>query len=202
MDDGSREPSKTNGKEMNVVLIGGHGFLGQRIHWQLRSNRVYCPTSKECDVTSEDSINEFVSKISVDMLVYAAAKKSTSDCLGSIEEYQKIMDVNLMGAIRCCRAVVPKMEKGKIVLIGSVDGTFGNPNNGLYSVTKGALHQYARCLGAMLKGRITVNCVIPGTLRTDEDAVAVAKLVAFLSTADHISCAMLRIDNGHHTFAI
>jgi NAD(P)-dependent dehydrogenase (short-subunit alcohol dehydrogenase family) len=189
---------------MNVLLIGGRGYLGKHIYRHLSlDNAVYCPTSRECDVTNEQSINDFVNNLpNIDMLVYAAVKKTNAHCLDSVEEFTNILDVNLMGAIRCCRAVVPKMKTGKIILIGSVDGTFGNPNNGMYSVTKGALHQYARCLGVMLKEQIAVNCVVPGTLRTDEDAVAVAKLVAFLSTADHISCSMLRVDNGHHTFAI
>lgn len=190
---------------MKILLIGGHGYLGEHIYFELylAGHTIYSPTSNECNVKSEVSINGYINRLpDLDMLIYAAAKKSQADCLGSLEDFSCLLDVNLLGAVRCCRAVVPKMNNGKIVIIGSVDGTFGNPNNGMYSVSKSALHQYSRCLSALLKGKIAVNCVVPGTLRTKDDAVAVAKLVAFLSTTNGINGSMLRVDNGHHTFAI
>jgi len=87
-----------------------------------------------------------------------------------VEEWKRVIDVDLTGPFLCCRAVVPHMTKagyGRIVNIASVAGKEGNPNAAAYGAAKGGLITFTKSLGKELaKAGVLVNCVTPAAAQT------------------------------------
>jgi 3-oxoacyl-[acyl-carrier protein] reductase len=87
-----------------------------------------------------------------------------------IEEWRKVMRVNLDGTFICSRAVVPVMIAqgyGRIVNIASIAGKEGNPNAAHYSASKAGVIALTKSLGKELAGYdIAVNAVTPAAART------------------------------------
>ena len=82
------------------------------------------------------------------------------------EEWEQVLAVNLTAAFRLSRAAVKGMMRrrfGRIVNIGSVVGSTGNPGQGNYAAAKAGLVGLTKALAAEVASRgITVNCVAPG----------------------------------------
>jgi 2-dehydro-3-deoxy-L-rhamnonate dehydrogenase (NAD+) len=87
-----------------------------------------------------------------------------------VEEWKRVIDIDLTGPFLCCRAVVPSMTKagyGRIVNIASVAGKEGNPNAAAYGAAKGGLITFTKSLGKELaKTGVLVNCVTPAAAQT------------------------------------
>ncbi|EDQ32756.1 Dehydrogenase with different specificity [Hoeflea phototrophica DFL-43] len=87
-----------------------------------------------------------------------------------VDEFAKIIAVNLNGTFHVNRAVVPTMRAqayGRIVNIASVAGKEGNPNASAYSASKAGVIGFTKSLGKELAGLdIAVNCVTPAAART------------------------------------
>ena len=147
----------------------------------------------------------------------------------SVDDLRAILDRNLMTCILTCREVAPEMmERGSgwIVNIGSIAGLAGFEQQAIYSTAKAAVHEYSRCLAALLRPHnVYVNVVAPGPIVTprflasrpiDEDQkvtggtlerygwpIEIARTVAFLVTSDssYISGQVLRVDGGKQLWA-
>jgi 2-dehydro-3-deoxy-L-rhamnonate dehydrogenase (NAD+) len=87
-----------------------------------------------------------------------------------VDEFRRIIEVNLLGTFHVNRAVVPAMRAqgyGRIVNIASVAGKEGNPNAAAYSASKAAVIGLTKSLGKELCDMdIAVNCVTPAAART------------------------------------
>ena len=87
------------------------------------------------------------------------------------DEWDAIMATNLKPAFRLAKAVLRGMMKarhGRIIQIGSVVGTSGNPGQANYAAAKAALLGFTKSLAQEVGSRnITVNCVAPGFIDTD-----------------------------------
>ena len=131
----------------------------------------------EVDVTNFDSVNKATEQSlqisdSIDILVNNAgiAGPSFKTWEYPIEEWQKVIDIDLSGVFYCCKSIVPHMiEKnyGKIVNIASIAGKEGNPNAMPYSAAKAGVIALTKSLGKELADKnIAVNCVTPAAAKT------------------------------------
>ena len=87
------------------------------------------------------------------------------------EDWDAILQTNLTPAFRLSKAVLRGMMKqryGRIIQIGSVVGSSGNPGQANYAAAKAALIGFTKSLAQEVGSRnITVNCVAPGFVATD-----------------------------------
>jgi 3-oxoacyl-[acyl-carrier protein] reductase len=108
-----------------------------------------------------------------------------------LDEWRKVLRINLDGPFICCKAIVPSMVKqnyGRIVNIASIAGKEGNPNAAHYSASKAGLIALTKSLGKELAGHeIAVNAVTP----------AAAKTAIFdQMTQEHINFMLSKIPKG------
>ena len=131
----------------------------------------------EVDVTNFDSVTKATEQSlkihnSIDILVNNAgiAGPSFKTWEYLIDEWQKVIDIDLSGVFYCCKSVVPHMiEKnyGKIVNIASIAGKEGNPNAMPYSAAKEGVIALTKSLGKELADKnIAINCVTPAAAKT------------------------------------
>jgi 3-oxoacyl-[acyl-carrier protein] reductase len=87
-----------------------------------------------------------------------------------LEEWRKVLRINLDGPFICCKAIVPQMiarKYGRIVNIASIAGKEGNPNAAHYSASKAGLIALTKSLGKELAAHDNaVNAVTPAAAKT------------------------------------
>ena len=87
-----------------------------------------------------------------------------------LDEWRKVLRINLDGPFICCKAIVPTMVKqayGRIVNIASIAGKEGNPNAAHYSASKAGVIALTKSLGKELAAHdIAVNAVTPAAAKT------------------------------------
>tara|TARA_Y100000591_G_scaffold87852_1_gene74096 strand:- start:3 stop:752 length:750 start_codon:yes stop_codon:yes gene_type:complete len=87
-----------------------------------------------------------------------------------LDEWKKVIELNLNSTFYCCRAIVPHMIKnnyGRIINIASIAGKEGNPNASAYSTSKAGVIGLTKSLGKELSDKnIAVNCVTPAAAKT------------------------------------
>jgi 3-oxoacyl-[acyl-carrier protein] reductase len=87
-----------------------------------------------------------------------------------IEEWRRVMSINLDGQFHCCKAIVPAMmaqNYGRIVNIASVAGKEGNPNAVAYSASKAGVISLTKSLAKETATKdISVNCITPAAAKT------------------------------------
>ena len=86
-------------------------------------------------------------------------------------DWDAVIETNLSGTYRVCRAVVPSMVRaryGRIVNVTSIVARTGNPGQANYAAAKAGTEGFTRSLAREIASRnVTVNCVAPGFIDTD-----------------------------------
>ena len=129
------------------------------------------------DVSNYETINSKLSEVEkshnkIDIFINNAgvAGMNTTVAEYPIEEWNKVINLNLNAVFYCCKAVVPFMTKndyGRIVNIASIAGKDGNPNASAYSTSKAGVIGLTKSLGKELAQKnIAVNCVTPAAAKT------------------------------------
>lgn len=190
----------------SICVIGSTSFLGKSICASLKNKyAIIKGNSKNCNVIDNDCVQNFFKPIKyLHGLIYCSALKTDADALADKQVLKEILEVNLFGAISCMQIAAKKINIKKIVIIGSADGTFGNFQKTMYSVSKSALHQYTKCFATQLKSEIETICLVPGTIKNNSDKKAISDFILSFMNDDirNIHGQLIRIDGGHHTFAI
>ena len=128
------------------------------------------------DVSNFDQVKEIVDDIikisNIDILINNAGITGSTSSLWDydVAEWNKIVQINLMGTFNCCKCIVPTMIKnnyGRIVNVASVAGKEGNANASAYSSAKAGTIGLTKSLGKELAGKnIAVNAVTPAGAKT------------------------------------
>ena len=137
----------------------------------------------ETDVSSREAANRMAAAVldkwgQIDGLVAnAALANSVGGALYdqiTVEEWDRIMDVNVRGTWLTCCAVAPHMQKrmkGSIVTISSDTASWGSPRLLHYVTSKGAVEAFTRAMARELgPNGVRINCVAPGLLNNEATA--------------------------------
>jgi len=166
----------------NAIVTGGAQGIGAAIVQRLRSSGAKViiwdlDGTPKVDVANAASVQAAAERAAkelgkIDVLVNNAGIAGPAMPVVDypIEEWKRVIDIDLTGPFLCCRAVVPYMTKagyGRIVNIASVAGKEGNPNAAAYGAAKGGLITFTKSLGKELaQTGVLVNCVTPAAAQT------------------------------------
>jgi short-subunit dehydrogenase len=180
-------------RECVVVVTGASSGIGNACATFLakKGNKVYGTCRNPASYSRK--ADEFFEMLPMDLLDGASAIKAADRifaaegrvdslicCAGSglvgsiedssLEEAQSAMNVNFFGTLRTIKAFLPRMreaKKGRILIVGALEGLFATPFHGLYSASYFALEGLAETLRAEVAGfGIEVGTIELGSFRT------------------------------------
>ena len=183
-------------KGKNIIVTGASGWIGKSIIEKLNNagaNIVASGTKKEkldelknkyaniktfkFDISQSERIEEFVENATkelggnLDCIINNAG--ITQDNLAirmNLEEWQKVIDINLTSTFLISKFAIKKMLKnksGKIVNITSVVGHTGNLGQANYTASKAGIIAMSKSLAIeYAKKNININCIYPGFIKT------------------------------------
>ncbi|MBT5267736.1 MAG: SDR family oxidoreductase [Rhodospirillaceae bacterium] len=142
---------------------------------EIGGDKVLCV---QVDVTDDASVDKAAAETErefgrIDILVNSAgiAGPNFKTWEYPVDEWRKVIDIDLNGTFMTCRSVVPYMLRnkyGRIVNIASIAGKEGNPNAAPYSAAKAGVIGLTKSLGKELAlDGITVNCITPAAVKTE-----------------------------------
>ena len=170
-------------KGRTAIVTGGLIGIGAAIVKRLEASgarvRVWDVGDKTnpVDVTDQKAIERATAKAmadlgKIDILVNNAGIAGPTMPVTEypVDEWKRVIDIDLNGPFLVCRAVVPHMVKaryGRIINIASIAGKEGNPNAAHYSASKAGVIALTKSLGKELAGYdIAVNAVTPAAAKT------------------------------------
>ena len=237
-------------KNKNIIVTGASGGIGNSIVkklYEVGANVLASGTKIEkleelkkkynnikilnFDITQSDKIEEFIDKATdilggnLDCLINNAG--ITKDNLAirmSIDEWKKVIDINLSSTFLMSKFAIKKMLKnksGKIVNVTSVVGHTGNIGQANYTASKAGIVAMSKSLAIeYAKKNININCISPGFIKTamtdkiddkfkeaiiskipsarlgEPDDIANAVLFLISSYSDYINGETLHVNGG------
>ena len=182
-------------KNKNIIVTGATGGIGNSIVEKLNeygANILASGTKDEklknlknkfgnikilkFDISQSDKVEEFIDNASrelggIDCIVNNAG--ITQDNLSirmSLEEWKKVIDINLTSTFLMSKFAIKKMlknKKGKIINITSVVGHTGNIGQANYTASKAGIVAMSKSLAIeYAKKNININCISPGFIKT------------------------------------
>jgi 3-oxoacyl-[acyl-carrier protein] reductase len=183
-------------KDKNIIVTGASGGIGNAIVERLNQNgaNILATGTKiekleelkkkfdnikiiKFDISQHDKIEEFIENAtkelggSLDCIVNnAGITKDNLTIRMSLEEWSKVININLTSTFLMCKYSIKKMLKnksGKIINITSVVGHTGNVGQANYTASKAGIVAMSKSLAIeYAKKNINVNCISPGFIST------------------------------------
>jgi 3-oxoacyl-[acyl-carrier protein] reductase/pteridine reductase len=130
----------------------------------------------ECDVRAEQSVRETIGAIMdgfgrLDIVVNNAAIFETVPLENiTLDQWDEVFATNTRGPFLVAREALPHLRavRGKIVNIGSLGGIHAWAGHGHYCASKAALHMLTQVMAKAFAPEVSVNCVAPGWIATDQ----------------------------------
>lgn len=160
-----------------VVNYNRNAECARKLKTEIEAQGVQCMIVK-ADVADTGEVKEMFDRVRselgmLDVLVNnagVALKQGLFTDFGE-SDCRKVMDVNVMGTMNCCREAVPDFvskKRGKIINLSSIWGVSGGSCEVIYSASKAAIIGFTKALAKELApSGINVNCVAPGMIKTD-----------------------------------
>ena len=186
----------SNLKDKNIIITGASGGIGNSIVEKLNQNgaNILATGTRiekleelrekfsnikilKFDISQHDKIEEFIENAtkelggSLDCIVNnAGITKDNLTIRMSLEEWSKVININLTSTFLMCKYSIKKMLKnksGKIINITSVVGHTGNVGQANYTASKAGIVAMSKSLAIeYAKKNINVNCISPGFIST------------------------------------
>jgi 3-oxoacyl-[acyl-carrier protein] reductase len=183
-------------KNKNIIITGASGGIGNSIVDKLHDNgaNILATGTRiekleelkkkftnikilKFDISQHEKIEEFINDAteelggSLDCIINnAGITKDNLTIRMSLEEWTKVIDINLTSTFLMCKYSIKKMLKnksGKIINITSVVGHTGNVGQANYTASKAGIVAMSKSLAIeYAKKRINVNCISPGFIST------------------------------------
>ena len=183
-------------KNKNIIVTGATGGIGNSIIKKLHENgaNILASGTKiekleeikgvfktikilKFDISQSDKIENFIESASkelggtLDCIINNAG--ITQDNLAirmNLDEWKKVIDINLTSTFFMCKFAIKKMlknKKGKIINISSVVGHTGNVGQSNYTASKAGIVAMSKSLAIeYAKKNININCISPGFIKT------------------------------------
>ena len=165
----------------NIIICAKSDLEGLKNTKRLVKNEGVSCYIGLCDVTNEDSVEEFISDSAkaigkTDILINNAGISYIGLLQDmSLEDWNKVLNTNLTSAFLMSKYVIPEMLKkqsGHIINISSVWGNIGASMEVAYSASKGGINSFTKALAKELAPSIiSVNAISPGFIDTDMNKV-------------------------------
>jgi 3-oxoacyl-[acyl-carrier protein] reductase len=183
-------------KNKNIIVTGASGGIGNSIVEKLNQNgaKVLATGTRiekleelkvkfkdikilKFDISQHDKIEEFINNATEELggslnciVNNAGITKDNLSIRMSLEEWTKVIDINLTSTFLMCKYSIKKMLKskyGKIINITSVVGHTGNVGQVNYTASKAGIVAMSKSLAIeYAKKNININCISPGFIRT------------------------------------
>lgn len=171
----------------------------------------------DCDISNEENVNKVILDVinkygQIDYIINNAGIWRFWDSFVNVsaQDWEKIINVNVLGTVFITKATLPYMQKqkfGRIVNVASVAGVYGNALMSPYSATKGAIISLTKALAKeVATDGILVNSVSPGMVspstNPDMNYTKPTDACALLRTGSNIENAnliafLLSDENGY-----
>jgi 3-oxoacyl-[acyl-carrier protein] reductase len=173
-----------------AVVTGGAKGIGAQIAkelrnagahvaiWDMQQADASCEEYYPVDVTDNAQIAAATAQVKkrfgkIDFLINSAGLTGPTMPLSQydIDQWQHIINVNLVGSFKVCRAITPLMQQanyGRIINLSSLAGKEGTPNASAYSAAKAGIIAMTKSLGKELAlTNVRVNSIAPAAVNTD-----------------------------------
>ena len=138
----------------NIVIVGGSSGIGLAVVQNLSGENIANISRTPCvvagvnnltaDVTDRAALKKAFSRLSrIDALIYCAGTSMAAPVeYAEYDDYKRLFEVNLFGAIECCKLAMPMLrtaEDGRIIILSSTGGVTPIAYDGFYSASKAGI---------------------------------------------------------------